>query len=985
MFRLLFIIISAAFCMSGRAQTNRITGSIIDNDTHEAVPMVTVQLLKSDSAFVSGVATSDSGRFVIPAPVPGRYLLKLSCVGYNTQVKRLNITDNSNLDLGRIVMTADAIMLREARVTAKALKVTVQEDTFVYNSAAYRTPEGSTIEELVKRLPGATVSDDGKITINGKEVKKIMVDGKEFMTGDTKTALKNIPTSIIDKVKAYDEKSDLTKVTGIDDGEEQTVLDFGTKPGMGKGLMANADVAAGTENRYSARLFGGYFDKKMRVFAMANANNVNDMGFGGRGGNFGRNRNGLNATKMAGVNLNYENKDKLKVDGSVRWNHSNGDVQSVVSSENFVNKSGSFGNSVNQAFSRTNNWNAQFRVEWQPDSLTNINIRPTASLSSTDGVTQSQSATFNDDPYKYVEEPLSEDAITTLDEDRLVVNHKRGNRISYSENNSVGTMVQVNRKLNAKGRNLTFQGNVRYSDGNSNNLTLNSVRLFKVSNRQNEDSVYHTNRYSVTPSKNYSMYGQLSYSEPLWRGTYLQLRYRYTYSYKKSDRQTYDFSLSDDELFSGLVPHYRGWNGYLAQLESGLDNYKDDNLSRYAKYQNYAHLMEATLRMTFGKYRMNVGFMVLPQRSHYVQQYQGLQADTIRNVVNFSPTFDLRYRFNKVSNLRINYRGESSQPDISQLLNVYDDSDPLNIVTGNPGLKPSFTQNLRFFYNAFFQKTQRSLMANLNLSTTSNSISSKTTYNDVTGGTITRPENINGQWNLNSAFMFNTPLDSAGVFNLNTFTTADYANNVGYVTQEDSRSSVKANTRDLTLGERLSASYRNSWLEVELDGNVQYRNTRNPLQSTANLNTWQFAYGVNFNLSLPWGTQLSTDLHENSRRGYQDHSLNTNELVWNMQVSQSFLKNNALTLMLQFYDILKQQSSFSRTVSAISRTDSEYNAINSYAMLHVIYKLNLFGGKLAEPNGRRRDRGDNPNMGRPGRFGNDGVPPMRGGMGRPMM
>ena len=198
-------------------------------------------------------------------------------------MKRVVIEQDKNLALGNVVVGADAIMLKGAVVTAMAQKVTLKEDTFVYNSAAYRTPEGSVVEELVKRLPGAEVSDDGTIKINGKEVKKILVDGKEFMTGDTKTALKNLPTSIIDKIKAYDEKSDLSKVTGIDDGEEQTVLDFNVKKGMNKGLMSNIDLGIGNKDRYSARGMGGYFNSNNRFMLFGNANNTSDRGFGGGG------------------------------------------------------------------------------------------------------------------------------------------------------------------------------------------------------------------------------------------------------------------------------------------------------------------------------------------------------------------------------------------------------------------------------------------------------------------------------------------------------------------------------------------------------------------------------------------------------------------------------------------------------------------------------------------------------------------------------
>ena len=184
------------------AQQRLISGQITDRDTKEAIEQVTVQLLKSDSTYVAGAISNEHGLFHVTAPANGKYLLKISSVGYKSTVKRIQISDNKDLAMGKIVLGAEAIMLKGAVVTAMAQKVTLKEDTFVYNSSAYRTPEGSVVEELVKRLPGAEVSDDGTIKINGKEVKKILVDGKEFMTGDTKTALKNLPTSIIEKIKA---------------------------------------------------------------------------------------------------------------------------------------------------------------------------------------------------------------------------------------------------------------------------------------------------------------------------------------------------------------------------------------------------------------------------------------------------------------------------------------------------------------------------------------------------------------------------------------------------------------------------------------------------------------------------------------------------------------------------------------------------------------------------------------------------------------
>ena len=931
------------------AQERLISGKITDRDTKDPVEQVTIQLLKTDSTYVSGAISNERGLFHVNAPANGKYLLKITSVGYKPTVKRIQISEDKNLAMGNVVVGADAIMLKGAVVTAMAQKVSLKEDTFVYNSAAYRTPEGSVVEELVKRLPGAEVSDDGTIKINGKEVKKILVDGKEFMTGDTKTALKNLPTSIIDKIKAYDEKSDLSKVTGIDDGEEQTVLDFGVKKGMNKGVISNIDLGVGNKNRYNMRGMGGYFANNNRFMLFANANNTSDRGFGGGPGRgFWGGANGLNASKMIGANYNYELKDKFKFNTSLRWNHSDGDVWSSRSSENFMGTSSSFSNSLSQSYSRSNSWNGNIRLEWMPDSMTNILFRPSISWSSSDGLSGSQSASYNKDPYTITtKDPLSEEGIEEMEKAEAMVNSQLTNGITYSDNNNINGMLQVNRKLGNKGRNITFRVDAKYTDKDSKSISLNNAKLYLVQTAEGKDSTYQTNRYNLTPSKNYSYAGQLTYSEPLWKATFLQFSYKFTYSYSKSDRSTYDFSkyaMSGDH-------EYRGWDSYLNPFAGHLNDYRDDDLSRFSEYRNYNHDIQVMMRFIRQKYNLNFGVMVQPQQSKYIQDYQGVHVDTVRNVVNVSPTLDFRYRFSKMSNLRINYRGTTSQPSISQLLDITDNSDPLNISMGNPGLKPSFTQNFRLFYNNFVQNHNKGIMTFVNFSTTNNSISNKVTYDETTGGRITRPENINGNWNAMGAFMFNCSIDSAGVWNINTGAHANYNNYVSYLSLDKKSDSQKNTTRSITWRQNLSFSYRNDWAEFSLDGTLTYNKAKNKLQPTSNLETWQFSYGPSMTLTAPWGTSLNTSLSISSRRGYNDSSMNTDEFVWNAQLSQGFLKGKPLTIMLQFYDILRQQSTFSRAISATSRTDTEYNAINSYAMLHVIYRLNLFGGKQARQGG----------------------------------
>ncbi len=943
------------------AQNRKISGKLSDKETGESVIQATVQLLKTDSSFVKGTLSNMNGEFSLTAPSNGKYILKINSIGYKSIVKDITISGGKDVSLGSMSMGPDAIMLKGVVATGQASKVTVREDTFVYNAAAYRTPEGSVIEELVKKLPGAQIDDDGKITINGRQVNKIKVDGKEFMTGDTETALKNLPVDIVNNIKAYQEKSDLARVTGIDDGEEETVLDFGIKPGMNKGYFTNDDLGIGTKDRYSARLMGAHFTDKTRLMGFFNANNTGDQGFpgGGGGGRWGGPR-GLNASKMAATNYNFQN-DKLEIDGSLRWNHRDGDQQTISSVGRFNLANQSYENSISQNYSRNNNIDARVRLEWKPDSMTNIMFRPNFRWNNSDGINFSRSATFNEDPYGYVTDPLN--SLSILKDKNVLVNDADNGSMSYSDGLSTSAMLQYNRKLAKPGRNITIRGNINYNDNDSKSLSTSRTTLYQMQDMFGNDSTFYTNRYNLTPTKSWSYALQATYSEPIFKGGFLQFRYRFQYSYNKSDRSTYDFGNVSD--FSNLGYHYRGWDSYLSHLVNPLDSYLDDDLSRFSEYKNYIHEANITFRLINKAYNLNVGAMIQPQKTNFVQNYQGLHTDTTRNVVNVTPTLDFRYKFSPVSELRAEYRGSTSQPSMSDLLDITDDSNPMNIRKGNPGLKPSFNNRFELRYNNYIQSHQQGIMTFINYNNTRNSISNKTTYNTETGVRTTQPENINGNWNANIGLMYNFSIDSAGVWNVNNFAMVNHANNVNYLAQ--GHESVENTTRSDMIMERLQASYRKDWLEVALDGMFNYNHSKNLLQSVSNLDTWTFSYGGSINIYAPWGTSISTDLHNQSRRGYNDSSMNTNELIWNAQVSQSFLKGNALTLSLQFYDILQNRSNFNRSVTADMRSDSRYNNINSYAMLHVIYRFNLFGGRNKEGG----DRG-------PGQFGRGGG---RGGWG----
>ena len=916
-----------------------IRGQLIDADLKEPMVQATIQLFTvSDSTFAGGTVSNEKGNFYLEAPSAGTYKLRISSVGYQTIERELTLRRNENQDLGELLMETEATMLKETVITGRAAQVIVRKDTIIYNPEAFRTPEGSTIEELIKRIPGAEVDEDGNITVNGKEVKKILLDGKEFMLGDVETALKNIPVNIIQNLKFYDQQSDQARITGIDDGEKETVLDFSIKKGMNRGYMTNLDLAGGTKHRYASRGMGSSFTDKTRIVLLGNFNNKEE--------NAGWwNRRGLNARKMLGTNLNYDNNEKLKLDFSVRWNHRDGDNQTENASENFYSEtSRTFSNSKTSNFTRSNNWRGNLRLEWKPDTLTNILLRANGTYGTDDATNTSVSATFNDDPYLYVTDPLvSLDPTGSLAP--YLVNHNQSASLTYGENKNAWAMLQLYRRLNPKGRNIVVRLEASGGNSQNENASDNAVHLYKVKNQAGQDSTYYTARYNTTPGDQSGYVVSTTYSEPLWKGAHLQLNYELRYNQNKSDRQTYDFSHLPQDPFSSIDPEYREWDPWLHTVSNRMDEYLDKNLSRFSEYKNYTHNLRLTLRHRVEKYDYNIGFLVQPQHSNFIQDYRGVYVDTIRNVTNLTPTFNFHYKFSDQCNLWIHYRGDTRQPEMTQLLDITDDSNPLYITQGNPGLKPQFTNSLNTYFNNYNVRHKRSIVVYANYRHIRNSISNLVRYNPDTGGSISRPENINGNWNVNGGFTFNTALDSTAHWNIGTDTRLRYNNYVSYVAQQQA-DAAKNTTRTTNLNERLTFGYRNDWLEVTLDGNVNYQHSRNELQPTADLDTWQLNYGGQVLVRLPLDFEISMNLHERSRRGYNDASMNTNELIWNGQVSKPFLRNKSLIVALNFYDLLGQQSNYERWVNATSRSDTQYNSVNSYLMLHVRYRLNMFGGKI---------------------------------------
>lgn len=937
---LLFLLLTfSALTLPAQKKTS-VTGRVLDSESAEALSYATVQIMKADTtSMIGGAATNLNGYYTVKNIPTGTYVMKVSYIGYHNFFRTLEVKEGqSEVNGGTILMTPNSVMLQEAVVKGTMRQVEVKEDTLIFNADAFKVPEGSVLEELIRKLPGAEVSDDGTIKINGKTVSKILVEGKEFFSNDKSMAMKNLPTHIVEKVKTYDKQSDMAKMTGIDDGEEETVIDLSIKKGMKNGWFGNVDLGGGTEERFSEKAMVSRFADQTQVSVIGSYNNVGDRGFGGgRGGGGG---GGITKSGMGGVTLALE-RGKFEIGGNVRYQGRKTTSTTKSATQNFVTTNASYSNAYNWSQSRSNSLNGDFKIEWKPDSMTTVMFRPAFSYGDSESKGKGTSATFNDDPYEQdgVKNPLED--MELIDHDIKVNQNITGSK-SDGDNYSFNGNLIMNRRLNNLGRNFSIQLGGSYNNNKNKSFNLSDVTYFQF-----DDSLALTYRYRTTPSSSKNFNIGFNYTEPIIaRRLFLQTSYRFNYQNRHSDGKAYDMG-DVDALITDIRntgAGYLPWDYY---------EYLDNDLSRYTDNTNYIHNIDVQLRLVTSKINMNVGVNIQPQRQRMEYNYQKLDTIASRNYIRVSPTLNFRYRFNKQHTLRIRYRGQTQQPEMTDLFNMTDNSNPLNIRLGNPNLSPSFNNNLNIDWNNYLSNTMQSFVARLTFQNTLNAIESRTQYNEATGGRITQPTNVNGNWSMRGNFGWNRPIFLDNL-TLNTSTSSSYSNNVGYIYQNNE--SLKNKVKSFSVGESLRLNYRTDYWDVSLNGNINYNNQKSELVPTNNRSTYDFSYGGSYNLNLDNGLGFSTNLSMNSRRGYSSADMNTNELIWNAQVSYRFLKGKAATVSLQAYDILSQRSNISRTINATMRRDSETNAIYSYVMAHFIYRFNMFGGRNMNGGGNN-DRG----------------------------
>ncbi len=884
-----------------------VTGSVVEQGSDTPIEQATVRLLNvKDSAMVRGVVSARNGSFTLKNVKKGSYLLHITFIGYDPLYQPLQITGKKNpVNVGKLELSDGAIELGEAVVIGKAPEVTVRNDTVEYNADSYKVTEGSVLEDLLKKMPGVEVDGEGKITVNGKEVKKVMVDGKEFFSDDPKVASKNLPAKMIDKLQVLDKKSDMAQMTGFDDGEEETVINLTVKPGMKQGWFGNAYGGYGSKDRYEGNAMVNRFVNNDQITFMGGANNTNNMGFsdlastmfsgmgggGGRRGGFGAG-SGITSSGNAGLNFSKEFKpDKLTLGGNTRYSHSDNDARSKSDRQNILpGDSSSYDNSEAMSRTKSDNFGVDFRLEWKPDTMTQLIFRPSFSFS------HSMNDNFSD--------------ATTLDNERDTVNTNKSSNYSESNGYNLNASIDFSRKLNNKGRVFSATLSGGNSDSYSDGMNRSDIVYFNQTDALKNSIIDQRSRYD---NKGFNYRAYVSWVEPIGHNNFIQATY--SISQRKQEALKNVYNQDADGIYNVLDSAYS-------------QSYRNNFISQRASL---------SFKSQRAKFNYTIGLNLDPSYS----SSENFVGDTTlskitRKVVNLSPMAQFNYMFDKRTNLRIMYNGRTSQPSMTQLQPVADISDPTNITIGNPDLNPRYTNNVFIRFQQFTPEKQRAFMIMANGSYIINDIVSYTSYNQETGVKTTTYKNVNGNYSGNVRIMLNTPLKNKK-FSINSMTMASFANSNGYINEE------KNTNRNLILSERGGIDFRSSYLDLGVNGNIRYNATSNSLQKENNQNTFNYGAGGYTTIYLPLNFKIESDVNWSTNAGYGD-GFKQNEVLWNASASKSFLKNNQGTLRFKIYDILQQRSNISRSVTASYIQDSEYNTLGSYFMVHFIYRFSIFKG-----------------------------------------
>lgn len=795
--------------------------------------------------------------------------------------------------------------LEETVVTAIRPAVVAKQDTIEYNADSFHTTPNATVDQLLKKLPGLEVGNDGSITSNGKSVSKILVDGKEFFADDPQMATKNLPSNMVEKVQVIDRKSDFSRLTGVDDGEEETVINLTVKKDMNNGWFGNVGAGYGYDNKYTGSFIINNFNNGNQITLLGGLNNINENGFTDRGR--GRFRDfggagGITTAQRLGLNFNVGNEEIFRIGGNLLYSHSDTKVTQKSATQFLFPDSVSYQDAGSYNRDKGHNLNIDLRMQWNIDEYNTLDFRPRFSMNIRD-------SEKTDSSFLRAGDPL----LTAVNKNFNFQNNK-GTGYQTS-----GNLIYNHKFASKTGRALSL--NVQYSFSKTLQRAKSWSDIIYYLLEDEDEELY---RYMDNKNYSNSVEGRLTWTEPLGnsqKGNFLTLSYRTRYQWNDADALTYNLPFEDEGLpdfslnFSGLP--------YGAEFDADLSN----------SFRNrfFTQELQAGYKKVTKTLNLEAGLLFAPSSSSSRDLINDARNIPTRWVWNISPYANVRVKFSKNMSMRANYRARTTQPTIAQLQPVADVSNPLNIKVGNPELKPSFTQNIRVNFSNFNASRQQSLMLTASAQFTLNSIVARTIANKETGGRITTYSNVNGNTNLMFMGMFASPLANAK-WRINGRLMSRYASTPGYINGDFNRS------ENISLAPTAGITFSSDIFQASFNPTYSFSTIHNSLPDQNNRTTHSYGFSADASLYLPFGLELSTDLNFAANSGYTK-GYNINQWLWNAQLSYSFLSDKSLTFSVKAYDILHQKKNIQRSISANAIVDTEYNDLTRYVMFSLTWSF----------------------------------------------
>ncbi|KAA0993486.1 TonB-dependent receptor [Dyadobacter aurulentus] len=924
---LLAILILTHLTAAGQKTTVRaeVSGIVLDSVSKKPLRTASVSLLtQRDSAYVSANVTEGDGKFRLKNVSAGSYRLLITFIGYRNKSALFQITGNNPVSLDTLWMTEQGTDLQEVVIKQEAPPVSMKGDTVQFNADAFKTEPNAQLEELLKKLPGVEVSRDGEIKSNGQAVRRVYVDGKPFFGDDPKMATRNLPADIVDKVQVYDQSSDQSQFSGIDDGDRERTINITIKKDKGKGYFGQNAIGAGrnTETnamRYQGKLSLNRFNNRnggpgRQISLVGQANNLNQQNFslgngnlpgGGMGGpmfigqpgSFGNenSQSPANMTEVRAGGFNYRAEGgKLRYGKRAEISASYFANQAITTTdqknrrEYILPGQSFFADQAN--YNRNQAFNQRFngRFEFQLDSLTSIRLTPNISW---------QNVRYNSD--------LSNHSYSR-DGDSLNTGETHY-RSAGNGLNGYNNLIFM-RKFGKLGRTLSANLNTILSNGRntgynqSRNVFYDSLGLEKVAsdidqqNRQNSFSAQNNLSFSFT--------------EPLSFHQKLEVRYAWLNNQNRQSRFVFDKNEETDSY-----------------------SFPDSMLTNRFAGTFVAHKAGATLQTQRLRFSYTLGFDV--QSSGQVSDNLSAGSRIDKQYFHWLPNALFSYTFSGNRRARLQYRTRIAPPTVTQLQPVIDNTNPLDTKSGNPALRPEYYNTLTFTYNSSKNSGDRSLFVFANLNQSNSRINDASTISGE-GARFSRPVNTQGFWALNSFLSWSKNIPALK-FSLSLHTQANMSSGQSLI--NNLKNEVK--TTLLGQGIRIQSAFDGK-VDYGFGARLNYQQAKYSLLPQQNTQYWSQYLTADLHWQLPFNFVIGTDLTYTGNTG-RSSGFNQKFALWNAALSRQFLKGKQGEIKLNVLDILNQNRSLSRNTTETYVEDVQSVVLRRYFLVSFVYNLRKFG------------------------------------------